>query len=143
VALSFAMLHPLVLLLNKTPKFRLMDLVYPVHSPSQPLENTIGAIAVYLIAMVVATSYMRVQLHRRLWKAFHFSIYIAAAALFWHGIFTDPDLKNSRVDWLDGGKVFVEACAMVIAVIGFLRWRYSRRKKFRLGSHAISHTEVH
>jgi predicted ferric reductase len=143
VALAVSILHPLVLLLNKTPKFRLMDLVYPVHSPSQPLENTIGAIALYLIAIVVATSYMRVQLHRRLWKAFHFSIYAAAAALFWHGIFTDPNLKNSRVDWLDGGKVFVEACALVIVGIGFLRWRYSRRKKFRLGSHVISHTEVH
>jgi predicted ferric reductase len=143
VALSVSILHPLVLLLSKAPKFRLMDLFYPVHSPSQPLENTIGAIALYSIVIVVATSYMRVQLHRRLWKAFHFSIYIAAAALFWHGIFTDPDLKNSRVDWFDGGKVFVEVCALVIAVIGFLRWRYSRRKKLRLGSHAISHTEVH
>jgi predicted ferric reductase len=143
VALSVSILHPLVLLLNKTPKFRLMDLVYPVHSPSQPFENTIGALAFYLIAIVVATSYMRVQLHRRLWKAFHFSIYIAAAALFWHSIFTDPDLKNSRVDWFDGGKAFVEICALLIAVTGFLRWRYSRKKKIRLGSHVISHTEVH
>jgi DMSO/TMAO reductase YedYZ heme-binding membrane subunit len=121
----------------------LIDLVYPVHSPSQPLENTIGAIALYLIAIVVATSYVRVQLHRRLWKAFHFSIYAAAAALFWHGIFTDPNLKNSCVDWFDGGKVFIEACALVIVVIGFLRWRYSRRKKCRLSSRAIPSTEVH
>jgi predicted ferric reductase len=143
VALSVSILHPLVLLLNKAPKFRLMDLVYPVHSPSQPLENTIGAIALYLIAIVVATSYMRVRLHRRLWKAFHFSIYIAAAALFWHSLFTDPNLQNSRVDWLDGGKIFVEACALAIVVIGFLRWRYSRRKKLRLGSRAMQSTEVH
>jgi predicted ferric reductase len=143
VALAFSILHPLVLLLNKTPKFRLIDLVYPVHSPSQPLENTIGAIALYLIAIVVATSYMRVQLHRRLWKAFHFSIYVAAAALFWHSIFTDPNLKNSRVDWFDGGKIFVEVCALVIVLIGLLRWRHSRRRKFRLGSHATPRTEVH
>jgi predicted ferric reductase len=143
VALSVSILHPLVLLLNKTPKFRWMDLVYPVHSPSQPLENTIGAIALYLIVIVVATSYMRVQLHRRLWKAFHFGIYFAATALFWHSIFTDPNLENSRVAWFDGGKIFVEICALIIVVISVLRWRHSRRKKSRLGSHVISHTEVH
>ena len=142
VALSFSILHPLVLLLNKTPQFRLIDLVYPFHSPSQPFENTIGAVALYLVVIVVATSYMRVQLHRRLWKAFHFSIYFAATALFWHSIFTDPNLKNSRVTWFDGGKVFVEICALIIVVISVLRWRYSRRKKLRLGSHVISHTEV-
>jgi predicted ferric reductase len=143
VALTFSILHPLVLLLNKTPKFRLMDIVYPVRSPSQPLENTIGAIALYLIAMVVATSYVRVQLHRRLWKAFHFSIYVAATALFWHSIFTDPNLKNSRVDWFDGGKVFVEICALVIVTVSALRWRYSRRKKFRLDSRATARPGVH
>jgi predicted ferric reductase len=143
VALAVSILHPSLLLLNKTPNFRLMDLLYPVHSPSQPLENTIGAIALYLIAIVVATSYARVQLHRRLWKAFHFSIYAAAAALFWHSIFTDPNLKNSRVAWFDGGKVFVEICALIIVVISVLRWRYSKRKKLRLGSRATARAEVH
>ena len=36
----------------------------------------------------------------------HFTIYFAAVALFWYSLFTDPDLKNSPVQWLDGGKVF-------------------------------------
>lgn len=142
VALSASILHPLILLLNKTPRFRVMDLVYPVHSPSQPLENTIGAIALYTVLIVVATSYARVQLRRRLWKAFHFSIYVAAIALFWHGIFTDPNLKNSRVAWFDGEKVFVEICALVIVVISLLRWRYSIRKKSRRHSRATPRTAV-
>jgi predicted ferric reductase len=141
VALTVSMLHPVVLLFNKAPRFRAVDLVYPVHSPSQPLENTIGAVALYLIVIVVATSYVRVQLHRRLWKAFHFIIYFAAAGLFWHSIFTDPDLKNSRVAWLDGGKVFVEICALVIVAIGLLRWRYSIRKARRAIASSIPNTE--
>ena len=105
-----------------------MDLVYPVHSPSQPLENTIGAIALYMVAIVVVTSYFRVRLGRRTWKAFHFSVYVAAIAMFWHSIFTDPDLKNSPVDWFDGGKIFIEICLLVIVVVSVLRWRYSVRK---------------
>jgi predicted ferric reductase len=46
VALSVSILHPLILLLNKPTRFRMVDVVYPVHSPSQPLENTVGAVAV-------------------------------------------------------------------------------------------------
>jgi sulfoxide reductase heme-binding subunit YedZ len=128
IALSVAILHPVILLFNKNPRFGLLDLVYPVHSPSQPLDNTIGAIAFYLLAFVVVTSYLRIRLGRHLWKSFHFSIYFAAAALFWHSLFTDPGLKNSPVDWFDGGKLFVESCLLLIAFIGLLRLRHARKK---------------
>jgi predicted ferric reductase len=130
-ALLTSILHPLTLLLNKTPKFQFTDLVYPVHSPSQPVENTIGAIALYLVAIVVITSYFRVRLGRRVWKAFHFGIYIAAAALFVHSLLTDPDLKNAPVDWFDGGKIFVEISLMMIAAFSLVRWRYARRQSAR------------
>jgi sulfoxide reductase heme-binding subunit YedZ len=129
LALSFSVLHPVVLLFDKTARFRIVDLLYPVHSPSQPLENTIGAIALYVVAIVVVTSYLRIRLGRRLWKSFHFTIYIAATALFWHSLFTDPALKNSPVDWFDGGKLFVEICLLIIATVGVLRWRHSIRKR--------------
>ena len=119
---------PRHLLLNKDPRFRLLDLLCPVRSPSQPLENTIGAVALYLLAFVVVTSYLRLRLGRRLWKSFHFSIYFAAAALFFHSLWTAPGLKNDPIDWLDGGKLFVESCFLLIASIGLLRWRHSRRK---------------
>jgi|ERR1051325_254003 predicted ferric reductase len=132
IALSVSLLHPAILLFNRDPRFRLMDLVYPIHSPSQPLENTIGAVALYLLAFVVVTSYLRLRLGRRLWKSFHFSIYFAAAALYFHSLFTDPGLKNDPVDWFDGGKLFVEFCFVLIAAIGLLRWRYGRRKAAHL-----------
>jgi len=128
MALSVSFLHPAILLLNKDPRFRLLDLLCPVRSPSQPLENTIGAVALYLLAFVVVTSYLRLRLGRRLWKSFHFSIYFAAAALFFHSLWTAPGLKNDPIDWLDGGKLFVESCFLLIASIGLFRWRHSRRK---------------
>jgi methionine sulfoxide reductase heme-binding subunit len=122
--LAASVLHPTVLLFSSTARFRLLDVIYPVHSPSQPLENTIGAIALYSITVVVITSYFRLRLGRRLWKSFHFVIYAAAIALFWHSLFTDPNLKNMPLDPLDGEKVFIEICCLLIALFGFLRWRY-------------------
>jgi predicted ferric reductase len=127
IALAAATAHPLLLLFNKKPRFNFTDIAYPVHSPSQPLENTIGAVGLYLLAVVVITSYFRVRLGRRLWKAFHFTIYFAAGALFFHSLLTSPDLTSAPVDWFDGGKLFVEFCLTVIASAGFLRWRRSRR----------------
>src|SRR5712672_2311939 len=127
-ALALAILHLPILLFNKTPPFRVLDLIYPIHSPSQPLDNTIGAIALYLLAFVAVTSYMRIRLGRHLWKSFHFSVYFAAAALFWHSLFTDPGLKNAPVDWSDGGKLFVESCLLLIAAISLLRLRHARKK---------------
>jgi predicted ferric reductase len=128
IALFFVIVHPIVLLLNKKPKFRVLDILYPVHSPQQPLENTIGAIALYIVAIMVITSYFRIQLGRRTWKAFHFTVYLGAVALFYHSLFTDPDLKGAPIDWLDGGKVFVEICAFVILVTIILRACHARKK---------------
>ncbi len=137
IALAVTFLHPLPLLLNKSPKFRVLDILYPIHSPQQPLENTIGAIALYTLALVVITSYFRIQLRRRTWKAFHFTIYFAAAALFYHSLFTDPDLKGAPIDWLDGGKLFVESCAAIILVASLLRARHAQKK-----SH-LHHSSLH
>src|ERR1700693_4549770 len=124
-ALVASLLHPALLLLNRKPAVRVRDLLFPVHSPSQPLENTVGAVALYLVAFVVITSYFRLRLGRRLWKAFHFGIYIAALPLFFHSLLTDPDLKNS-VDWLDGGKIFIELALILIVVVTVLRWSKAR-----------------
>lgn len=139
IALAVAILHPATLLLNKTPKFRVIDLVYPVRSPQQPLENTIGAIALYVVVIIVITSYLRIRLGRRLWKAFHFTVYLAAAALFYHSLFTDPDLKGAPIDWLDGGKLFVEACTVIILVSSLLRARQARKKSHHAYPKAAQH----
>lgn len=128
IALFFATVHPLILLLNRSPRFQITDILFPIQSPQQPLENTLGAIALYVVAVLVVTSYMRVRLGRHLWKAFHYSIYIGAIALFWHSLFTDPNLSHSPVDWFDGGKIFVESCTAVIVVTSVLRYRHSRQK---------------
>jgi hypothetical protein len=107
------------------PAFRIRDLVFQCIRRGQPLENTVRAVALYLLAFVVITSYFRLRLGRRLWKAFHFGIYIVALPLFFHSLLTDPNLKNS-VDWLDGGKVFVELALLLIVVITVLRFSKAR-----------------
>ncbi|HVB07574.1 MAG TPA: ferric reductase-like transmembrane domain-containing protein [Candidatus Acidoferrales bacterium] len=125
--LGFTLLHPLPLLLNAAPRFRVVDIAFPVWSPLQPLENTIGAAALYLFVIIIVTSLYRIELGRHIWKLFHYLTYVAAAALFLHGILTDPNLSGRSVDYLDGGKVFVEICLIIIIGASIWRLRHARR----------------
>lgn len=128
LALLLCIVHPLILLFNKSVRFRLLDLAYPLHSPRQPLVNTLGGIAMYMVGIIVITSAFRVRLGRRLWKSLHFTIYFAAFAVFWHALFTDPSLTNLAVDWFDSGKIFIAMCLALIAVSTVVRWRYGLSK---------------
>ena len=123
--------HPAVLLFSSAPRFRLLDIVLPAWSPSQPLENTIGAVGLYALAVVVVTSYFRLAMKRRTWKRFHFAVYVAAAASFTHGLLTDPHLKNSPIDYFDGEKVLVEICFVVVAAASYFALRQRMRKQAR------------
>ncbi|MDB4949466.1 MAG: Ferric reductase domain protein transrane component, N-terminal domain [Gemmatimonadetes bacterium] len=127
VALSVCVLHVLLLLRVPKPAFGLFDVLVPVRSPLQPVENTIGAVALYAVAFVVVTSYNRLRLGRRLWKRLHYTAYAAALLFYVHGILTEPNLKGQPVDYIDGEKVFIELC--MLAVIGASAWRvvYLRR----------------
>ena len=103
VALAVALLHPVLILFSNTAHFRLIDLVYPVNAPKQPWVNTLGALALYIIVFVVVTSYFRLEIGRRRWKAMHFTAFGAAGLFIVHGLLTDPNLKDSPFDPFDDG----------------------------------------
>jgi methionine sulfoxide reductase heme-binding subunit len=121
-------IHPAILLFSTSTHWRLLDLALPVWSQVQPIENTIGAVSVYLILVVMLTSYLRLRLGRHQWKLFHYLVYVAGICVFIHGILADPDLKGKAIDPLDGGKLFVESCLLVIVMATIWAWRYRLRK---------------
>jgi predicted ferric reductase len=125
IGLAAALVHPLILLGSATAGFRALDIAVPIWSPTQPIPNTLGAIALYLVAFVVLTSYFRSFFGHHRWKQLHYTAYAAAAVFFVHGVWADPALKNLPPDLLDAEKVYVEACAVVIAAATY--WRIRRR----------------
>ncbi|GAC1360583.1 MAG: hypothetical protein NVSMB3_08550 [Acidobacteriaceae bacterium] len=130
-ALCVAALHPVLLLFSRTAGFRWTDLIWPLHSPTQPLVNSLGAAALYCVALVVLTSYFRLELGRRRWKMLHYTAYLSAVLFFWHGIFTDPELKGRAPDFLDGEKLLVEGCLLLVLLGVGWRVRYAGRKRVR------------
>ena len=54
----------------------------------------------------------------------HYVAYGAAALMYVHGTLIDPNLKNLPADFLDGEKVLVEVCFLVVVAASIWRWRY-------------------
>jgi predicted ferric reductase len=130
IALVVIVLHTLPLLfVGGKQKFRVVDILFPIHSPYQTLYNNLGAAAFYLILLVVVTSYFRSRIGSKNWKTIHYASYAGAALLFAHGIMTDPELKNQPPDLLDGEKVLIEVCAAVIIGATIWRIRYQPKKR--------------
>jgi len=129
IALGLVFLHPTLLLLSSTAGFRIIDILFPIHSPKQTLYNNLGALAFYCVIFVVVTSYFRSRLGSRLWKKLHYVSYAAAALVFVHGILIDPELKNNPPDPFDGEKILVEGCALLIVMATVWRIRYQPKKR--------------
>jgi len=126
IALGIAVVHPLILLLSTTDRFRVMDIALPLWSPKQPSVNTLGAIGLYLVAFAVATSYFRHVFGFHRWKQLHYTTYAAAVVFYVHGLLSDPLLQNRPVDWIDAEKVYVEGCAAAVAAA--TAWRIKARR---------------
>jgi predicted ferric reductase len=129
--LASILIHPVILLFSCSVRWRLLDIALPAWSPVQPLETSFGAAGLYLIVVVVVTSYFRVGLGRRRWKQFHYLVYAAAVCVFLHGILADPRLQGMAIDPFDGEKLFVESCLLFTMLAAAWAWRHRRREPAR------------
>ncbi|HSY37385.1 MAG TPA: ferric reductase-like transmembrane domain-containing protein [Acidobacteriaceae bacterium] len=127
LAVALTLTHPVVLLFQSTRHFRVVDLVWPLHSPLQPTLNTVGALALYLVVLLVGSSLLRRQMGRPLWRRLHYAAFPMMVLMFIHSILTDPELKDGHPDLLDGGKVFLEiACVVSVAAVVARVWLHGR-----------------
>jgi|SRR5579871_191086 len=122
-AVALTLTHPVVLLFLHEPHFRVIDILWPIHSPLQPKLNLAGAAALYLLLLVLLSSLLRTRIGRPLWRNLHYLVFPAAVLFFLHSILTDPLLKDGHPDLLDGGKVFVEVSSLITFAAAAVRYR--------------------
>ena len=129
VVLVLALLHPLLLLPDAALRYRLTDVIFPVHAPHQPFWTVLGSLALYAVIVVILTTQKKVKrrLGFRTWKNIHLISYGTALLFVVHGVVMDPELKDRPVDWLDGEKILSEICGIVLIIAMFIRWKYYRR----------------
>jgi sulfoxide reductase heme-binding subunit YedZ len=126
VALALAVVHPLLLVLDKTSKFTFVDVLFPLNAPHQRLFVALGTLAFYALVLVVLTSRpgIRKRMSFRTWKNVHLVSYATAMLFVVHGVVMDPLLKDRPVDFFDAEKVLSEGCALLLLAATWYRVRY-------------------
>ncbi len=122
------LLHIVLIPLDPLSKFTWGDLLLPAWTEHQPLANTFGSVAFYLIGVVVITSYYKDKIKLTTWRILHFLSYFAAVPLILHSVITDPKLQDRPIDWFDAEKLFVIFCCLVIAGMSGYRFLIFRKK---------------
>ena len=127
VGLGLAVMHPIPLLFLDKPRFGVGDVLLPLSSPEQPVVNSLGAVALYLLVFTVITSIYRAKIGRARWKTLHYLTYAVATLFIVHRSLTDQHLDNSPMDLLDAEKVGILACGVVIIAATIARFRWTAR----------------
>ncbi len=114
--------HIVLIPLDPKSGFSWTDLLLPAWTQHQPLANTLGSVAFYLIGVVVISSYFKEQIRLPVWKTLHYVSYFAVVPLVLHSVITDPKLEDRPIDWLDAEKIFVLLCCFVIITLSVYRF---------------------
>jgi predicted ferric reductase len=122
-------IHVVLIPLDPKSKFSWSDLLLPLWTEHQPFANTFGALALYLIAIVVISSYFKDKLKLSFWRMLHYISYFAVLPLIVHSVWTDPKLEDRAIDWFDAEKIFVLICCVVIVVMTVYRFLIINRRQ--------------
>lgn len=120
------LVHILLLPLDPASKFTWGDLLLPAWTEHQPLANTFGSVALYLIGVVIISSYFKSGMKYSTWRTLHYLSYFAIIPLTLHSVITDPKLQDRPIDWFDAEKLFCILCCVLI--LGFATYRFTRKE---------------
>jgi sulfoxide reductase heme-binding subunit YedZ len=118
--IPLAVLHLVALLLDKTSRIALIDIVLPFHSSYGTLAIGLGALAVDLLVVVTVTSFLKRYIRSDVWKWLHRLAYAAFALTFFHAVLSGTDFSDpavSAITW---------AAAAALLALGLVRALWGR-----------------
>jgi predicted ferric reductase len=113
---AFVAVHLTTLLLDPLIPFRPLNLLLPVDEPYRPLAVALGIFGLYLLVIVVASSWLRRHLPYVLWRLLHFGSFGTFWLVTLHGLLTGSDAGES---WMR--LIYLLAAGLVSAGM-ILRW---------------------
>jgi predicted ferric reductase len=94
LAIAFLGVHIATAVIDPYVTINWADAVLPFTSSYRPLAVGLGAVAIDLLIAILVTTALRKHIHRRVWRAVHWSAYAVWPVALLHGITTGPDLRS-------------------------------------------------
>ena len=111
-ALIFALIHGLALLFDKLIPFSFADILIPLHASYEPVLVGLGTISLYLVIILVATSYSRKYISQKIWRTIHFlNIFLYIFSII-HAFYLGTDLKSGMLR-----EIFIWANGILILLL--------------------------
>ncbi len=100
LAVIFAAIHALVLMGDSYIKFSLVDLLVPFAASYEPVWTGLGSLALYLSLALIASFYLKNVISRKVWRAFHYTAFLAFVLALVHGMQAGTDTAVPGVWWM-------------------------------------------
>ena len=100
LAMVFAAIHAAVLLGDAYIGFNLIDMLVPFQAPYRTVWTGLGSLAFYLSVALIASFYLKRLVNRKLWRAFHYTAYLAFTLALVHGLMAGTDSTLPAVRWM-------------------------------------------
>ena len=91
MGMGFALFHAFILLGDSYLKFRLSDILVPFSSSFQTVPIGIGTLSLYLYGLLMVSFYIRKRIGKKVWRALHYTTFLAFIAVTAHGLFVGTD----------------------------------------------------
>jgi sulfoxide reductase heme-binding subunit YedZ len=128
LAIAFLVVHVVTAVLDSFAPISLLDAVVPFAGSYRPLWLGLGATAFDLLLAVALTSWLRIRLGHRAWRATHWLAYAAWPIAILHGLGTGSDVRQG---WMTAIYVGCGA-AVVVAVLVRAALGWPERAAWRL-----------
>jgi methionine sulfoxide reductase heme-binding subunit len=97
LAAAMIALHLGVLLIDPFITFSFANLLLPFGEPYQPLGISVGVLGLYALLILLASSWLRRFIPRRIWRTLHFVSFAAFVLVTTHGLLAGSD---AGLGWL-------------------------------------------
>ena len=130
IGLGLAGVHGALLGLDKTIPFNLQQIAVPGLSPHSPVAVAAGQLAFYLMAIVIASFYVRRTVGQRIWRLLHYLTFLAFVGATAHGLGAGTDSGAAWAWW-----IYVLA---TVAVVFLFSYRIMMSVGARVGQRAVA-----
>ena len=88
---AFVTLHLLSLMFDPLIPFSLLNVLLPIAEPYRPLAVDLGVLALYGLAIVLVSSWLRRSISHARWRALHYTSFAVFLLVTLHGILAGSD----------------------------------------------------